>query len=389
MRKNFDGVALVAPTSLPYEKFSEHGAAWFFGRMLASLVESSGINKSDIDGLGVASFTLAPDSVIGLAQQFNMAPSWIEQFHTGGASGVMALQRAARAVQAGDAEIIACIGADTNPRGGFKDTIANFSTQSKYAVYPYGATGPNSVFSLLTANYMNTFGVGREDFGRICIAQRYNAHHYPQALLKKLIGMEDYLSARPIAEPLHLLDCVMPCAGGEGFLVMSVERAQRLDLPYVAVKSAAEQHNAFYDDEMQVRGGWQLYRDALYEMAGISADDIDFLQAYDDYPVIVMLQLEGLGFCAPGEAAQFVRDKALTFDGKGLPVNTNGGQLSVGQAGAAGGFIGLVEAIRQLLNEAGDNQVPDAKFGMVSGYGMVVYDRCLCTSAAILARADA
>ena len=387
MRKqNYEGVALVAPTSLDYQKFSEHDASWFFGRSLAALIDRAGIEKKDIDGLAISSFTLAPDSVIGLTQAFDIAPRWLEQFLTGGASGVMAAQRAARAIQAGDASIIACIGADTNRKGGFKDTIANFSTPSKYSVYPYGAAGPNGVFSLITQNYMDTHGVVREDFGRIGVAQRYNAGAYPLALLKEPYDMEAYLSARPIAEPIHLLDCVMPCAGSDAFLVMSVEKAEELGLPYASLLAADERHNAFYEDEILIRGGWRLFRDDMYEMAGVTASDIDLLQAYDDYPVIVMLQIEELGFCAPGDGAQFVKDNALTFDGEGLAVNTNGGQLSVGQAGAAGGFLGMVECIRQLTSTDLQNQVKDAQFGMVGGFGMVVYDHCLCHSAAILAR---
>jgi len=94
------------------------------------------------------------------------------------------------------------------------------------------------------------------------------------------------------------------------------------------------------------------------------------------------LQFEGLGFCKPGEGAAFVRDTVLTFDGGGLPHNTNGGQLSVGQAGL--GFLGVVESMRQLLGAADKHQVPGAKLAMVSGYGMVNYDRGLCSAAAIL-----
>ena len=379
-------MALVAPVSLDYEKFSEHDASWFFGRNLAALIEAAGLQKSDIDGLAVSSFTLAPDSVIGLTEAFNIAPRWIEQFYTGGASGVMAMQRAARAIQCGDASVVACIGADTNRKGGFKDTIANFSTPSKYAVYPYGAAGPNGVFSLITQNYMNTYGATREDFGRIGVAQRYNAGAYSLALLQEPYSMEDYMSARAIAEPIHLLDCVMPCAGSDGFLAMSIERAEALGLPYARILAADERHNAFYEDEILIRGGWRLYRDDLYEMAGVTPDDVDFLQAYDDYPVIVMLQIEELGFCGAGEGPDFVRRTDLTFDGGGFPVNTNGGQLSAGQAGAAGGFLGLVETIRQLTTDKLENQVENANIGMVGGFGMVVYDHCLCHSAAILAR---
>ena len=132
-----------------------------------------------------------------------------------------------------------------------------------------------------------------------------------------------------------------------------------------------------------VRGGWRQDCDELYAQAGVRPDDIDFVQTYDDYPVIVMMQFEGLGFCGQGEGPEFVRQHSLTHDGT-FPNNTGGGQLSVGQAGAAGGFLGLVESIHQLTGQAGDRAVPDARVGLVGGFGMVTYDRCLCTGAVIL-----
>ncbi|MDT4840192.1 hypothetical protein FQZ97_740050 [compost metagenome] len=100
------------------------------------------------------------------------------------------------------------------------------------------------------------------------------------------------------------------------------------------------------------------------------------------------MQMEDLGFCEKGAAPDFVRGNTFTVDGS-FPFNTNGGQLSVGQAGAAGGYLGMVEALRQLTGAAGGTQVADARMGLVSGFGMINYDRGLCTAAAILARSDA
>ena len=97
-------------------------------------------------------------------------------------------------------------------------------------------------------------------------------------------------------------------------------------------------------------------RDDLYAQAGVGPDAIDFVQTYDDYPVVVMLQFEDLGFCEKGEGPAFVRASTLTHDGD-FPNNTSGGQLSAGQAGCAGGFLGMTEAIRQLTGEAGERAV--------------------------------
>ena len=82
-----------------------------------------------------------------------------------------------------------------------------------------------------------------------------------------------------------------------------------------------------------------------------------------------------------------MRRHSFTIDGS-FPLNTSGGQLSMGQAGAAGGHLGLVEAIRQLIGRSARRRGRRGRvFGLVSGFGMINYDRGLCSGAAILASA--
>ena len=379
---------LAAPVTVPYVRYSIRAAHWWLARAFSALLQKSSLKKKEIEGLTVSSFTLAPDTAIGLTQHLGLSPRWLDHIPLGGASGVVALRRAARAVQAGDADIVACIGADTNHVDSFRLTLANFSQFARDAVYPYGAGGPNASFAFLTAHYMRQHGATREDFGKLCVAQRANALRFDFSLFKKPLTLEEYLAARPIAEPLHLFDCVMPCAGADAFLVMDETRARFLKLPYVRLKATIERHNAFATDPVQMRAGWALDRDDLYAQAGVGPKDIDFVETYDDYPVISLMQIEDLGFCAKGEGPACVRKHTFTHDGS-FPLNTSGGQLSVGQAGAAGGFLGMVEAIRQLTGEAGARTVKDAKLGLVSGFGMINYDRGLGSGAAILAAAEA
>ena len=385
-RRAYDGVALAAPVTVPYVRYSIRAAHWWLARAFSKLLARASLKKEDVDGLTVSSFTLAPDTAIGLTQHLGLSPRWLDHIPFGGASAVVALRRAARAVQAGDAEIVACIGGDTNHVDSFRLTLANFSQFARDAVYPYGAGGPNASFAFLTAHYMRLHGATREDFGKLCVAQRTNALKYPLALFKKPLTLEEYMAARPIAEPLHLFDCVMPCAGADAFLVLNEARAKMLKLPYVRLLGTIERHNAFASDPVQMRAGWALDRDELYGQADVEPKDIDLVETYDDYPVISLMQLEDLGFCGKGEGPVFVRKHSFTYDGN-FPLNTSGGQLSVGQAGAAGGFLGMVEAIRQLTGEAGERTVKGAKLGLVSGFGMINYDRGLGSGAAILAKA--
>ncbi len=382
-RAGYEGVVAVMPTTIPYARYSIHGAHWWIGSAIREVARGAGIRPRDIDGLCVSSFTLGADTAVGLTQHLGLSPRWLDHIPMGGATGVVALRRAARAVQAGDADIVACVAGDTNSPDSFRRMVAGFSRFAADATYPYGAAGPNGSFALLTDAYMRTYGATREDFGRICISQRENALSNPHALMKRPLTMEQYLGARMISDPVALFDCVMPCAGADAFLVMRDETARSLGLAGVEIRGTIERHNAFTEDPIQLRGGWAVDCGELYAMAGTSPDGIDLVQTYDDYPVIVMMQFEDFGFCAKGEGPAFVRGHDLTTTGD-FPHNTSGGQLSVGQAGAAGGYLGLVEAMRQLTGTAPGAQVAGARTALVSGFGMINYDRGLCSGAAIL-----
>ncbi len=382
-RRGYDGVVVAVPVSIPYQRYSLHGAHWWIGRALRAVLAGAGMRPRDLDGLIVSSFSLGSDTAVGLTQHFGLSPRWLDHIPMGGASGVVALRRAARAVQAGDADVVACVAGDTNSPDSFRQQLTGFSRFASDASYPYGAGGPNAMFALLTDAYMRACGATREDFGRICIAQRSNALAYPHALMKHPLGMAAYLGARMIADPIALFDCVMPCAGAEAFLVMRAETARAQGVKAAHVRAAIERHNGFPDDPVQLRGGWAVDRDEMWAMAGMRPGDMDLVNTYDDYPVIVMKQLEDLGFCGKGEAPGFVRAHDLTVAGN-FPHNTSGGQLSMGQAGAAGGHLGLVEAIRQVTGQAIGAQVAGARRALVSGFGMINYDRGLCSAAVVL-----
>ena len=177
--RSYEGVALCCPVTEPYVRRSDHGAVWFLARALRRLIDASGVTKCDIDGLCASSFTLLPDTAVAFTQQVGLSPRVLEWLPMGGACGVIALRRAARAVQAGDAEIVACIAGDTANETSFRDLLANFSSFARDAVYPYGAGGPNASFALIADAYMRATGATRHDFGVLAVAQRANARRNP------------------------------------------------------------------------------------------------------------------------------------------------------------------------------------------------------------------
>ena len=135
-------------------------------------------------------------------------------------------------------------------------------------MFPYGSGGPNASFAFLTAYYMRNFGATREDFGKLCVAQRDNALGYPYALFKKRLTIEEYLDARPIASPF---DCSIASCPAQARGVSGHDSGARRSVGAGVrhVRSTCERHNAFPDDPIQIRGGWVLDRDRLYGAAGI------------------------------------------------------------------------------------------------------------------------
>jgi acetyl-CoA acetyltransferase len=147
----------------------------------------------------------------------------------------------------------------------------------------------------------------------------------------------------------------------------------------VRIRAIRALHNPDAQRGDGLRTGLAEVADALWDEAGLGPGEIDAAYVYDDYPAMALIQLDDLGLVPNGDVARFVRDGGLDA----LPVNTSGGQLSAGQAGAAGGMHGLVEAAGQLLGTAASRSV-GARRVVVSGYGMVLYRYGACSNAAVL-----
>ncbi len=380
--KDYSGVYVVGAGQTTYEKGATSSVHRVLYEALRAGLDSAQLGWKQVDGLAVTAFVLPPDNVTVLAEHFGLSPRWLFQGLYGGASGIVSMLHAARAIQAGDADIVACVTADVFDTARHNEMLDHFNAPVRDYMAPFGFGGANGTFALHTRLYMERFAAMREDFGKLCIAQRENALLNPNALFKKPLTMDEYLNARVIAEPLGLFDCVMPCTGGDCVILASEKVTEKLDVPPVRILGGGEWHNYPGDDIYTLRAGWEKFSDRMYEQARYGPDDMQFAQLYDDYPVMEFIQLEGLQITPYGETPAFIRETDTTVRGT-FPINTGGGQLSAGQAGASGGMIGVVEGVLQLRGEAGERQVPCQR-GLVSGYGMVAYGRGLSCSAAVL-----
>ncbi|HZP77795.1 MAG TPA: thiolase family protein [Pseudolabrys sp.] len=374
-------VGVIGYGSSAYEKRPTRTELAYLADAARAALTSAGLSHTSVDGLSIASTTLHPDNAVTAAEYLGLTLSWASVSTAGGASAVVNVIDAVRAVENGRANCVLCLAGAAQDGSFFRERIGRFNHAVGDYLAPHGFGGMNGLFGIVQRKHMETYGTMRAQLGRIAVAQRANARANEAALLRDPMRIEDYLNSPIVADPLGLFDCVMPCSGAEAILVGALDRVPAGKR--VRVLSSGERHNHPRDEVAPLRGGWELFRDALYAKAGYGPRDMQFVQAYDDYPIMVAIQLEDLGFCRKGEIGGFLEMQDLTYEGA-LPLNTGGGQLSCGQTGGGGGMIGLTEAVRQLRGEGGARQVKNLKRGLVSGYGMVAYGHGLSASALVL-----
>jgi len=183
------------------------------------------------------------------------------------------------------------------------------------------------------------------------------------------LTIDDVLSSRWISYPFHLLDCCLVTDAGGACVVVGPERARDLAKPPVWLLGIGESHDHAMISQMPdlTRTPAQYSGPAAMGMAGVTHDDIDLAMIYDSFTYTVLVTLESLGFCKPGEGGAFVSNQR-TAPGGEFPMNTNGGGLSYTHPGMYGMFL-ILEAVRQLRGECGERQVPDCNIALVNGTG--------------------
>ena len=338
--------------------------------LLAALADA-GMTKDDVDGLLTMPGTTSLDPAkhyLRLGERLGLNPKIAGSLSMGGATAGALIQQAALAVQAGMADVVACVFGDAARTGGSRFSGASGSAVS-WANWGMFGNAANS--ALGATRHMALYGTTSEQLGWVAVNGRRNAALNPAAVMREPITLADHQQSKMIVAPLHLLDCCLITDGGVAVIVTSPERAADSRAGEVRILGMGQGHTL---QTLERKDWWYLphQEDCVsraYRMAGLSPAEIDVAQLYDNFTIAVLFWLEHAGFCAPGESGPFVEGgKRIALDGE-LPLNTAGGNLSESYMQ---GWLHVVEGVRQLRGESGERQVNGARTCLVTGRGMTL-----------------
>jgi acetyl-CoA acetyltransferase len=333
-------------------------------------IADAGLTKDDIDGFGSCGMgLLAP---VEIAEYLGLRPTWADGTGVGGSTWEFMVEHASAALLAGHVETVVLVYGST--------ARADLKARRRSANLSFGARGPVqfdvpfghtliSKYAMAAQRHMYEFGTTIEQLAEIAVSTRYNASLNPEAYYQEPISIDDVQSARMMADPLTKLHCCIRSDGGGAVVLTTEERARDLpNLPvWVLGTGEATSHTTMSEWEDFTESPAARSGQLAFDRAGVAPDDIDVCQIYDAFTPMVLLSLEGLGFCKKGEGGSFVEDGKLRVGGA-LPTNTDGGGLSHCHPGMRGMFL-LVEAVRQLRGEAAGRQVEGARLACVNGTG--------------------
>jgi acetyl-CoA acetyltransferase len=383
--------AIVGYGRTPYSRVKEGEPVYTVDEYIAWAVDlalkKAGMSKNDFDGQGFAvAHSEAAHTVnwsAATAENLGIVPKILLRADQGGASAAALLIRAVAMIEAGIVDRVLVVGADTPLTIPSIAPGLPLSPERARGVFwdfqgPFGVMGATAQFGLIQARYQHEYSLTEQQLAKVAVTTRYHASLNPAAIYRKPLTEADYLSSRVLSSPMRLLDCVPIVNGGLAYIVTSAATARKLTPRPAYVLGFGEVNNYYHKSrthpDINYTGFVQAAPDA-FRMAGVAHNDIDSFHPYDDFPFVVVMQIEDCGFCKKGEAGKFVEERNLQIGGD-FPLSTDGGQLSGGQPGGAiGGFMPLIEAVTQVCGEAGSRQVKDASIALSIGFGGIPYGR--------------
>lgn len=351
--------------------------------LAAETLADAGLEKDEVDGLVIGGLQESPlFPPLALAEYLRIPCHFGEVVDIGGASSAGMIWRAAAAIEVGMCEAVLVLVHSTPPpveHGGdarkmvmppYLGGDAWGSPQGQFDI-PYGLVAAAPSFAMVAQRYMDQYGVRPETLAKIAVDERNSALKNPKAVFKdKPITVDDVLASPMVADPVHLLEMVMPCFGGGAVLLTNAEKAKKAKHRPVWLSGYGEyisHKTVSYMPDLTVTPA-KPAADKAFAMAGLGRGDVDLCSFYDCFTITVLATLEDAGFAKKGQGGDFVEAHDLSFAGD-FPLNTHGGQLGMGQGGAAGGLSHVVDALTQIQGRADERQLAKADKAYVTGVG--------------------
>lgn len=339
-------------------------------RAAKEALADAGLDRGDVDGVLSTALGWSATPSMHVAEYLGISPRYTNSTNIGGSSFESHVAHAAAAIAAGQCEVALITFGSTqrsDPEGTPEWAWPARYTEQYERVW--GMLWPVGAYALAARRHMHVYGTTSEQLAAIAVATRAWAQRNPDARKREPLTIAEVLASPYIAEPLHRLDCCLVTDGGGALVLTSAEVARSCRRPpaWVLGHGAATTHATIANmPDLTSTAAALSGRDA-FAMAGVAHDEIDVLEVYDSFTITALLNLESLGFCAPGEGGALVAG-GRTAPGGSLPMNTNGGGLSCCHPGMYGIFL-LIEAVRQLRGECAERQVEGARLALAHGTG--------------------
>jgi acetyl-CoA acetyltransferase len=317
-----------------------------------SALADASMGVSDIDGL--ITFNVASDALALRMELQNLRMR--TEYPYGGRWVVPAIQNAAQSLHLGTANAVLMVLAlsrlATYEDSGAPGGAAAFESMHAMA-------GPAAHSALMVRRYMSDFGDCSRALSEIAISNRQNATLNSDAIFQTPLTEEEYFSSRWIAEPLRLYDYCLVNDGAVAFVITRTPSVSLRKAVRIGGFGTSTYQGKFYGaDDFYYRQA-QAASISMFDMADVSADQVNSIAIYDNYTPSVLFALEGFGFVKRGGASNFVQDGHIRLSGK-LPLNTSGGHTS--EAYMQGMNL-IAELVRQIRGDAGERQIRDLKMG--------------------------
>ncbi len=229
-----------------------------------------------------------------------------------------------------------------------------------------------SLNALLMQRYMHEYKWAHDNFANFSINAHRNAINNSNAMFRMPISQDKFNRSPVICDPLTLFDASPIGDGAAAAVIVPLEEVEKnkQKKPIVVTGSAAASDTiAVHDrkDPLWLSAAERSAK-AAYSQAGISPSQIDLFEYHDAFTIMAALSLEACGFAERGRGPALALEDQILIHGR-IPVATMGGLKARGHPVGATGLFQLVEVVQQLRGDAGENQVPDATYGMAQNIG--------------------